>query len=71
MRHLALPAWYSTIATLATAVDDQNVAAVISQCLFTDDIASSLALDPLSSLKVTALALHDQLNFLLRNVPVV
>lgn len=55
---------------LATAADDQNVAAVISQCPFTDGIASSLALDPLSSLKVTALALRDQVGAWLGAAPV-
>lgn len=55
---------------LATAADDQNVAAVISQCPFTDGIASSLALDPLSSLKVTALALRDQVGSWLGAAPV-
>lgn len=45
---------------LATAADDPQVAAVISQCPFTDGLASGLALNPLSSLRVTARALRDQ-----------
>lgn len=45
---------------LATAADDRKVVAVISQCPFTDGLASGLALNPLSSLRVTARALRDQ-----------
>lgn len=45
---------------LSAAADDQGVAAVISQCPFTDGLASSLALNPLSSFKVTVRALQDQ-----------
>lgn len=46
---------------LATSAGDARLAAVISQCPFTDGLASSLALNPVSSVKVTALALRDQL----------
>lgn len=45
---------------LSTAADDQQVAAVIAQCPFTDGLASSLAMDPRTSLRVAALALRDQ-----------
>lgn len=56
---------------LATAADDPQVAAVISQCPFTDGLASGLALNPLSSLKVTARALRDQAGAWLGAAPVV
>lgn len=55
---------------LSAAADDGRVAAVISQCPFTDGLASSLALSPVSSLKVTALALRDQLGAWLGAEPV-
>ncbi|PZR32827.1 alpha/beta hydrolase [Caulobacter segnis] len=45
---------------LSIAADDPKLVAVISQCPFTDGLASSLATPPLTSLKVTALALRDQ-----------
>ncbi|MGW0815845.1 alpha/beta hydrolase [Streptomyces viridiviolaceus] len=44
---------------IVTAADDPGIAAVISQCPFTDGLASALALSPASSLKVTAYALRD------------
>jgi len=46
---------------LSTAADDPQVAAVISQCPFTDGIASSLAMNPLTSVKLTVLALRDRI----------
>ncbi|HCL3791625.1 TPA: alpha/beta hydrolase [Pseudomonas aeruginosa] len=46
---------------IATAADDQRVAAVISQCPFTDGMASSMAVPPLTSIKVTIRALTDKL----------
>lgn len=55
---------------LATAADDDRLAAVISQCPFTDGLASSLALSPASSLKVTALAMRDQIGAWLGAEPV-
>ena len=55
---------------LAIAAEDRHVAAVISQCPFTDGVASSLALNPLSSLKVTARALRDQITSWLGGRPV-
>lgn len=45
---------------LSVAADDGRIAAVISQCPFTDGLASSLAMNPWNSLKVTALALRDR-----------
>ncbi|HHJ1395742.1 alpha/beta fold hydrolase [Pseudomonas aeruginosa] len=46
---------------LAAAAADARVAAVISQCPFTDGLASSLATEPLVSLRLTALALADRM----------
>lgn len=40
----------------------EQVAAVISQCPFTDGIASAAVTDPISSLKVTPLAIADQVS---------
>jgi dienelactone hydrolase len=55
---------------LATAADDPRIAAVISQCPFTDGLASSLAISPVTSLKVTSLALLDQVLSWFRAKPV-
>ena len=55
---------------LSTAADDPEVMAVVSQCPFTDGLASSLALDPLSSMKVTVRAFRDQLTAWLGGAPV-
>lgn len=55
---------------LSTAADDGAVTAVIAQCPFTDGLASGLALNPVSSLKVTALALRDQIGAWLGAAPV-
>ncbi len=46
---------------LTTAAEDDQLAAVISQCPFTDGLASSLAMSPVTSLKVSALALRDRI----------
>jgi pimeloyl-ACP methyl ester carboxylesterase len=54
---------------IASAARDQNVAAVIAQCPFTDGIASALAMDVRSSVKVTALALVDMLRGLVGMTP--
>ena len=45
---------------IATGAKNKQVAAVISQCPFTDGLASSLAASPISSIKVTMLAVIDQ-----------
>lgn len=45
---------------LSTAAAMPGVEAVIAQCPFTNGLASGLALDPLSSVKVMARALRDQ-----------
>ena len=44
---------------LAVAAADPDIAAVIAQCPFTDGLSSTLALHPVSALKVTALAVLD------------
>ncbi|TLG15639.1 alpha/beta hydrolase [Nocardia cyriacigeorgica] len=46
---------------IRTAARDQRLAAVIAQCPFTDGLASSLAIPPMTSAKVTARALRDRL----------
>lgn len=55
---------------LSTAADDNQLAAVISQCPFTDGFASSMAMSPLTSLKVTGLALQDKIVSLFGAKPV-
>ena len=55
---------------LSTAADDPAIAAVISQCPFTDGLASSLAMNPLLSLKITARALRDRIGAALGAAPV-
>ena len=45
---------------LTTASEDHSVAAVIAQGLFTDGLASALAMNPLVSIKLTALAVADR-----------
>lgn len=54
---------------IASAARDQNVAAAIAQCPFTDGIASALAMDLRSSFKVTAMALVDILRGLIGMTP--
>lgn len=44
---------------LVTAAEDPRIAAAVSQCPFTDGLASALAMDPLTSVRVTALGLAD------------
>ena len=55
---------------LAAAAKDQGVAAVISQCPFTNGLASSLVVDPITSLKVTARAIRDRVGSLFGAAPV-
>ena len=55
---------------LATAAEDEKLTAVISQCPFTDGLASGLAAEPLVSLKLTVLALRDRLGALFGLSPV-
>jgi len=44
---------------LTLGAEDSNLAAVISQCPFTDGLASVLAVNPITSLQVTLLSLVD------------
>lgn len=46
---------------LRTAAYDRRIAAVISQCPFTDGLASSLAIPPRTSVKVLARAVRDRI----------
>lgn len=46
---------------LVTAAGDAGVAAVVSQCPFTDGLSSSLAIKPLVSLRLTLMALADRI----------
>ncbi|MBU57725.1 MAG: alpha/beta hydrolase [Alcanivorax sp.] len=55
---------------LATAAEDSRIAAVISQCPFTDGLASTLATEPLVSAKLTARALRDRTGALMGASPV-
>ena len=45
---------------LRTAARDPRIAAVVAQCLFTDGLASSLAIPPRTSIKVLGRALRDR-----------
>ncbi len=54
---------------LSAAAKDRRVAAVISQCPFTDGLASAMAPDPRSLVKVTGLAMLDKLGALLGRPP--
>lgn len=47
--------------SLITAAEDSRIAAAISQCPFTDGIASSLALSPVNSARLTVMAVRDLL----------
>jgi fermentation-respiration switch protein FrsA (DUF1100 family) len=53
-----------------TAARDQRLAAVISQCPFTSGPASALVTNPISSAKVTAMALADRAGSLLGRAPI-
>ncbi|KTC39990.1 alpha/beta hydrolase [Pseudomonas sp. ABAC61] len=55
---------------LTIASEDPQVAAVISQCPFTDGLASSLVTQPLVSIKLTALAVLDRVGSMLGAKPV-
>lgn len=55
---------------LATAATDGHVAAVVSQCPFTDGLSSAMATNPISSAKVTALAALDKLGASLGRAPI-
>lgn len=55
---------------LAIAAEDEKLAAVISQCPFTNGLASGLATEPLVSLKLTGLALMDRIGALFGRAPI-
>ena len=55
---------------IVTAAQDKRLAAAIAQCPFTDGFASSFAIPPSTSAKVTALAVRDQIGALLGRDPV-
>lgn len=55
---------------LATAADDNRLAAVISQCPFTDGFSSSMAMNPITTLKLTGLALKDKIGSMFGAKPV-
>ena len=55
---------------LKTAATVPGIAGVMSQCPFTNGIASTLALNPISSVKVTFLAMTDLLTSPFRKQPV-
>lgn len=46
---------------IATAAQDKQLAAAIAQCPFTDGFASALTVDPITSLRLTAIALADRI----------
>lgn len=55
---------------LSTAAQDLGIRAVISQCPFTDGLASSLAMNPVTSAKLTALAVRDRIGAAFGNAPI-
>jgi len=55
---------------IAAGAEDGRVAAVVSQCPFTDGLASTLALGPVSGAKVSALAMLDVLGAVVGRAPV-
>lgn len=46
---------------LSISAQDHRIAAVVSQCLFSDGLASGLVMDPIVSIKLAGLALVDRL----------
>ncbi|WP_196772653.1 alpha/beta hydrolase [Mycobacterium colombiense] len=55
---------------LITAAEDQRIAAVVAQCPFTDGLSSGLAMDPWTSVKLTAVALRDVVGSAVGRAPV-
>ncbi|UDY23545.1 alpha/beta hydrolase [Nocardioides sp. Kera G14] len=55
---------------IVTAAEDARIAAAISQCPFTDGLASGFAMSPATSAKVTALGIRDVLAARLGHAPV-
>ncbi|SIR92639.1 alpha/beta hydrolase [Williamsia sterculiae] len=56
--------------SIITAARDHRIVAAVSQCPFTNGLASSLAIPPVTSAKLTALALRDQIGARLGRAPV-
>jgi len=54
---------------LRTAAQDRRIAAVISQCPFTDGLTSSLAIPPRTSIKVLGRAVRDRIRALRGRTP--
>ena len=54
---------------IATGAEDHRVAAVISQCPFTDGLASGLRIPPLTSARLTARGLRDLVGSRLGRAP--
>ncbi len=55
---------------ILTAAEDPRIAAAVAQCPFTDGLASGLTLGPVSTVKVSALAVRDQLAWARKAEPV-
>ncbi|WP_299051290.1 alpha/beta fold hydrolase [uncultured Nocardioides sp.] len=55
---------------LTLAAEDRRLAAAIAQCPFTDGVASALAVPPLTSVRLTAVALRDRAGALAGRPPV-
>ncbi|MEQ1311995.1 alpha/beta fold hydrolase [Acinetobacter sp. XH1639] len=55
---------------LATAAQDSEIRAVISQCPFTDGFASGLVMNPITSTKITTLAIRDRIGAALGKDPI-
>lgn len=55
---------------LSAAAQDSGIRAVISQCPFTDGLASSLAMNPVTSANLTALAVRDRIGAAFGNAPI-
>lgn len=55
---------------IAVGADDAQVAAIVSQCPYTDGLASTLAVPPLTSVRVTLRAVRDLVGSWLRRKPV-
>lgn len=54
---------------ITLAAEDHRLAAAIAQCPFTDGVASALAVPPLTSARLTAVAVADRVRGALRRAP--
>lgn len=71
--HSKIILWGSSFSgghVLETAAQDSNISAVISQCPFTDGLASSLVMNPITSMKLTTLAIKDRLKSAFGHAPI-